>query len=673
MKNPFDFLSKIKDPKSFFGRKEILYKLYRMLNSLGNCSVVGPRRIGKSSLLYHMALPDTYSSSSHLDEAETYVFAFIDLEVIAMLGVDDFLMMAVKRLCQESSGRLQNPPEEYGTVRGFPSFLEEACAKNLKLVLCCDEFESLDPQKGFECDNGFFSFLRAMSDGYGLTMVTSSRIPLHELCLEGNLPTSPLWNVFDNFPLGLMTEDEMLSLIKEPFARSGISLTKDETSFISDLAGPHPFFLQMACYYLFESKVTQSFPDLSEVKEEFLDKAVKHYDSTWVKLGNRQKEGLRCLVVDGILPEKTVLDRLKDNAIVTSQNQISSSGWEQFIKKKLTEQWPGNHLAIPNIPGTLTWLHISDAHLRPQENYSANVVIQKLLKDIRKCIQEYDLKLDFIAFTGDAAFSGKSKEYDMVRTFLDNLLAATGLSRERLFIVPGNHDVDRELISTGARIIGGSLSDRNSTNAILTTPCDRQMVFRRFGGYAAFVNGYFRGHVHFDDEHFFYVRTLELAGRHVALLGINTAWLCTSDQDKANGLLIGEYQARTALEQTEGADLKVALIHHRLDYLKEFDQDDSASLILDNCNFVLHGHLHQAAINQLSSPENRSMIIACGACYETREYPNKYNFVCIDLSRNSGVIYLRRHYDERGGFWGRDPSTYRNAPDGKYKFVLPSI
>ncbi|MFW9917815.1 MAG: TIR domain-containing protein [Candidatus Thorarchaeota archaeon] len=332
MKNPFDFLNTIKDPELFFGRKEILYKLYRMLNSSGNCSVVGPRRVGKSSLLYHIALPDIYSS--YLDEPETYVFAFIDLQVIAGLGVDDFLMMAIERLCRASRGRLKFSPEEYGNERGFQRFLEKACDENLKLVLCCDEFECLDPRNGFSCEHNFFTFLRGMLMGYNLTMVTSSQAHLPELCYEGHLP-SPLWNIFIEFPLGLMTEEEMLSLIKEPFARSGINLTDDEIIFISDLAGSHPFFLQMACHYLFESKITQGSPNFPEIEKQFNDNATAHYDYAWGKLDDEQKEGLKSLVEDGAIPEGTVLDKLKGNAIVTGKNQISSTGWKRFVEQKL--------------------------------------------------------------------------------------------------------------------------------------------------------------------------------------------------------------------------------------------------------------------------------------------------------------------------------------------------
>jgi hypothetical protein len=43
------------------------------------------------------------------------------------------------------------------------------------------------------------------------------------------------------------------------------------------------------------------------------------------------------------------------------------------------------------------------------------------------------------------AFSGKQEEYKAAKgEFLERLLEATGLNPDQLFIVPGNHDLNRD-------------------------------------------------------------------------------------------------------------------------------------------------------------------------------------------------------------------------------------
>ncbi|MBN1889891.1 MAG: metallophosphoesterase [Thermoflexales bacterium] len=318
---------------------------------------------------------------------------------------------------------------------------------------------------------------------------------------------------------------------------------------------------------------------------------------------------------------------------------------------------------------TLTWLHLSDLHFRPSQSYNANIVLKSLLQDVKERLQD-GLKPDLIVVTGDVAFSGQADEYQLAGEFFDALLKTTGLGRSRLFVVPGNHDVDRRLISFGAAAIGKSLTDRDKVNTLLDTPADRQLVMSRFNGYADWFTAFFAPKLSFDDERYFYVHKIKVGGKQLALLGLNSAWLCASDQDKAEGLLIGERQARAALEQAQGADLKIALLHHPFDWLRDFDQDDSATLLHNGCDFILHGHLHKNYATRLTTPDSTAMVLACGACYETRDFPNMINWVQIDPDDGTGTVHLRRYSDAQGGFWAKDTLTYRNAPDGKYDFSL---
>ncbi len=322
-------------------------------------------------------------------------------------------------------------------------------------------------------------------------------------------------------------------------------------------------------------------------------------------------------------------------------------------------------------PSNLTWLHLSDLHFRESRNYDETIVLRELLRDVAERIEKDNLRPDFIVVTGDIAFSGKPEEYQLAGSFFDKLLETAKLSRERLFVVPGNHDANRSLISNGAKAITNALVDRDSTNGILADADDLKSVMKRFRGYAEFVNSYFSGHANFDDKQYFYVRSLISPGPRVMLLGLNSAWVCASDNDKTPGVLIGERQARAALETAESGDLKIAILHHPFDWLREFDQNDSAAMLLDGCDFILHGHLHRMAATQLSGPDTSAMVIGGGACYETRQYTNMYNFVRLDLKTKTGTVYLRRYFDERGGFWAKDPGTYRNAPNGEYEFKMP--
>lgn len=321
----------------------------------------------------------------------------------------------------------------------------------------------------------------------------------------------------------------------------------------------------------------------------------------------------------------------------------------------------------------ITWLQISELQFSTARIYDTKVVLDELLRDVSEFMQDDGLQPDFIAVTGDIAFSGKAVEYELARQFFDKLLQTTGLDKERLVLIPGNHDVDREQISLGARNIGDSLTDREGVHAILTNAADRRVMFARFEGYAAFVNSYLGEHQAFDDERYFHVRTLELHGSRVALLGLNSAWLSDPDKREGKEVVVGELQVRTALARAEEADLRISLLHHPFDHLREFDRDDVEPMLSDNCDFILHGHEHQTNVLSLSDPDAKAMVIAAGVCEEVGRYPNSYNFVRLDPAAGSGTVYLRRYSDERGGFWTSDTLSYRNVSNGRYVFSFPAI
>ena len=86
--------------------------------------------------------------------------------------------------------------------------------------------------------------------------------------------------------------------------------------------------------------------------------------------------------------------------------------------------------------------------------YAARVA-EALLEDLTKLRQdERELaNLDLIFLTGDIAYSGKPEEYRLALHFLTRLRRKMGVSKRRMFVIPGNHDVDRASISGRAQAL----------------------------------------------------------------------------------------------------------------------------------------------------------------------------------------------------------------------------
>ena len=322
---------------------------------------------------------------------------------------------------------------------------------------------------------------------------------------------------------------------------------------------------------------------------------------------------------------------------------------------------------------TITWLHLSDLHFRATEpsTWDRDIVLRKLTEDVKALATSHCLRPDLILVSGDIAFSGQSPEYDLARRFFDALLETTGATKEQLWMVPGNHDMDRKLISRGAHAIAASLDNRQAIHEVLTNADDRRLLLRRFDAYARFVNDYFPGRPAFSDELYYYTQAFDLAGRRVALLGLNSAWLAADDKDFGR-LALGEEQVVRALEATREADLRIALMHHPLDWLREFERDDCEARLMGGCGFILHGHRHRTGLRRLSTPDSGAMILAAGAAYESREFRNGYHWLRLDYATGTGTVFLRAFSDQQGGFWTPDVMTYQNVTNGEFPFPLPS-
>lgn len=401
--NPFANRQGIRNADQFYGREAELRDLFNRLGSTQSCSIVGPRRIGKSSLLYQLTHPEIYRA--YLPEPENYLFAFIDLQELVGLGPDDFFFTAVDYL-SVAAEELNIEPfmdldrDRDGSMRGFRRFLMRLRRTDLRLVICLDEFEMLSENKNFGVE--FFTYLRGLCSNYNLALITSSRSGLYELCHQGNIQTSQFWNIFVEINLGLMPDKEIHALITKPFLNQEIKLSNNDINFIKTLAGYHPFFCQICCYHLFDALSSSDY-ESSQVKQGFMNEATPHYSYAWTHL-SREIQGIFSKIAQSgalgslpPLPEKTY-SILHRQAIIEGEKQSPrlSVGWQNFLHQ-INLQATEKLTSEENKKETSTVESMDLPHLRSLISDSFN---ESELKDL--C---FELGLDYETISGDEKLS----------------------------------------------------------------------------------------------------------------------------------------------------------------------------------------------------------------------------------------------------------------------------
>jgi len=135
----------------------------------------------------------------------------------------------------------------------------------------------------------------------------------------------------------------------------------------------------------------------------------------------------------------------------------------------------------------ITWLHISDFRIRGGDPYDRDVVLRALVKSVADFCKRKRVP-DLIFATGDIAYSGKADEYKLATKFFDDLPDGADQKKNRLFIIPGNHDADRNLGIGLAR----TLESREQSDAYFGPAVPKSHLTQKLGAFLQWHNRYFK-------------------------------------------------------------------------------------------------------------------------------------------------------------------------------------
>jgi len=342
-KNPFFNRGGINEHKYFFGRKSELMQVYSHIQNSQSVSLVGPRRIGKSSLLLNLVpLCERFGVTEMLND---YLFPYISLEGRVNISKDDFYRVMANEVLKLVPGPII-PAEWYERIRGMREidfeklveFLELITSAGKRVVYLFDEFEltTINPN----LDTDFFTALRSIASLPKISFIISTRDLLVDLVSSKTIPSSPFFNIFTTVRLALFEEDES----KELILHLSEKFLKDDLPFILKYAGRHPFFIQLTAYYVFElksRKIILDEKDYEVIKEQVTTQAKPHFDYYWNNMNEGERNAL-FETVKGEMPRSNVeaIDSLLNKCLlqkIDSKLSVFSCLFEEFVKEEYNE------------------------------------------------------------------------------------------------------------------------------------------------------------------------------------------------------------------------------------------------------------------------------------------------------------------------------------------------
>ena len=182
MDNPFISRGPVRNPEMFFGRVHELNEIAAFLRGNQSVSIVGPRKIGKTSLLFHLLRPKTWTS---LGLDDNNLFVFLDCEVLGDLAVEEIFGEFANEMAATLEDRgLEPEPALERAIQNPTRLLWERALRrvnqrDLRVVIVLDEFERLSTN--INLDVNFCNALRSAAGRYQLAFLTASAHPLIQL------------------------------------------------------------------------------------------------------------------------------------------------------------------------------------------------------------------------------------------------------------------------------------------------------------------------------------------------------------------------------------------------------------------------------------------------------------------------------------------------------------
>jgi predicted phosphodiesterase len=343
--------------------------------------------------------------------------------------------------------------------------------------------------------------------------------------------------------------------------------------------------------------------------------------------------------------------------------------WDGILRKLISRRF--RIFDLVNSNESVTWMHISDLHYEDHENANRRRVEHAFIRDIERQ-RDAGIMPNMIFITGDIAASGHAEQYKRAADFISRLLDSTGVSRDYLFIVPGNHDVAWNKINPNIKKLCG-FKNRNDLAQAMRDTAVIAMLQEPFEAYFEFIKESIGDKNSFTQGASFYYSE---ENNNIGVAGINSAIgsgiIREGDKtfDKGN-LFIGEECIEKTTEKVKNHNIRFVLLHHPLSYLMDFDERDVESILCQRCDILLHGHLHLSEFRDVRALRGQMRVLPVGSIFQSRELVNSYSIGIVDLKKRDGIIRFRRYSDIQQEFV-RDLDTTGDLYDGSFNFSLRS-
>jgi hypothetical protein len=348
MSNPFFYGNPVTHDQFIDRRRELRRITGRIVNQGQSTAVVGEPRIGKTSLLLYLESSEA-QAEYYGPEGERLLFSYLDAHTLGgEFSQAQFWEYALCRLQQGVIARFPDSPlarayelcceNEFGCFV-LERLLAQVRLEGWRLVLLLDEFDVLLHHPVFNSTEFFGSLRSLASRSQGaLALVIASRRSLsglNDATQQLSRTGSPYFNFLDEITLGALP----LRDINELLRWAGDCFTADDRRFIEEVAGGHPYLLQVAASALWQVyEDGEQDPNLRRRRAwlDLYERAKRILGDTWRLWPPETRRALAAVVlaqINTVREYKNLLERYRFD-VKRRIHEIDDFGQELRLLKK---------------------------------------------------------------------------------------------------------------------------------------------------------------------------------------------------------------------------------------------------------------------------------------------------------------------------------------------------
>lgn len=290
-------------------------------------------------------------------------------------------------------------------------------------------------------------------------------------------------------------------------------------------------------------------------------------------------------------------------------------------------------------------LHVSDIHMCEKDCVKISRLVEKLKEDVLNLKEAHNVDITCICISGDLINSGDNSEQELqlwLDYFLQPIMDFLGINETNVFIVPGNHEIKKSMISPYIeKGLSESLTTAETIDSFLNSPdyaCLAPVSYFHkdfsgiFGPKAQISNPLYQSYI------------VEHNDIKIGIACINSAWRSTgSGAGEKNKMIIGKKQIIDTCESIKTADLKICLVHHPFDWLVDADKT-SIEKCINAFDIVLTGHIHESETKLYVNSNGQTLFNTCGKFDNTSDIYNGYSLLSINPYNKECTVYLRQYF-----------------------------